>query len=497
MGARTLLRGLVALAMLPLLVDRIGATPAGLFIFATTLTGYFTAVEWGLATSVTKYVAAHRATGDARQLGSLLRASLALLLGLGVLIAVLLVLLALLLGRSLFDAPSVRSQAAPTLLVAAGTALLYWPSRIGTAALQGLERYDLCALLETASALLAFASIYVVSGLTHSVAVLTALFGAAAILMGVGAGALAWPRLGLRRGLGSWRGAHLRSLLGFGGGLFLIGLSDTFIYESDRIVVTAFVGVAAIVVYEVALRIYTSVRLISGLIGAALVSTSSRLAAENRAERLRELVLVGSLYTVMLTVPLAVLILVLARPLVDAWVGHGYGRHAVYVQIFVSCWLVGANGGVLASAMTGIGRIRAFVVLTVLGALITLGLSIGLTAAWGTVGVIWGTVISSWVGFPIWMHYALRQVEISKARYAREVLAPGYLPVMAWTVPVVACARLLHPTGLPGLGAFCAIALAVLVLALAPMLRARWRRMLVEPPLRGANAVPAGIGASP
>lgn len=478
LGARTIVRGIVALIMLPLLVDRLGAAPTGLFIFATTLTGYFTAVEYGVGTSVTKYVAEYRAVGDDEQLGSILRVSLLLLVGLGTIVAAGVATLALVGGQALFSGATVKSQAVPTLLVAGGIAFLYWPSRLGPAALRGLERYDICALLEMLGAVLTLLLIFLASGTTHSVAVLTGLFGAVLLLEGVGAAAFARPHLPLRRGVGRWRGAQLRPVMGFSAGLFLIGLSDTFVYESDRIVLTALVGAAALVVYEVALRPQTGVRLISGLVGSALLSPSSRLVAQDRKRRLRELVLVGSLYQVVLTVPFVVLIIVLAQPIVEAWIGHGYGRYASYVQIFVSYWFLAANTGVLVSAVVGLGRIRVFVWLTVGGAIVALVLSIALTAAWGTVGVIWGTVIPSWLGFPIWMHYALRRVEIAKASYAREVLVPGYLPIAAWTLPVIVLAQALHPTGLIGLGLFCAVALAALWLALLPTLRSRWRRML-------------------
>jgi O-antigen/teichoic acid export membrane protein len=489
-GTRTLVRGLVALVMLPLLVDRLGAEPAGLFVFATTLTGYFTAVEYGIGTSVTKYVAEHRATGADEQLGSIMRASLLLLLGLGLVVSAAVAALALLAGQTLFSGAAVRSQAEPTLLVAAGIAFVYWPSRIGPAALRGLERYDICALIEMLCGVLTLGLIFLASSLTHSVAVLTILFGSVFAIEGIGAGVLAWPHLRLRRGVGRWRGPHLRPAMGFSAGLFLIGLSDTFIYESDRIVVTAFVGAAAIVVYEVALRPQSGVRLIAGLVGSALVSTASRLIAQDRAERLRELVLVGSLYAVVLTVPIVVLILMLAQPLIEAWIGHGYGRYANYAQLFVSYWLLSANTGVLVAAIVGIGRMRVFVWLTVLGAVLTLALSIALTAAWGTVGVIWGTVIPACLGLPLWMHYALAHVGIPKRRYARQVLVPGYLPIAVWTVPVLALARALDPQGLVGLGAFCGATLALLWLALLPMLRARWRHLILDDD-RLAAAVPA------
>ena len=223
-----------------------------------------------------------------------------------------------------------------------------------------------------------FCLIYAVSRWTHAVAVLTALFGALLVLEGVGAGAVALAKqLGLRRGVGRWRGKHLLPTLGFSAGLGLMGLASTFAYESDRIVVAAFVGASAIVVYELALRPHNGIRLINGLIGSVLISTSSRLVAQDRATRLRELVLVGSLDEIVLTAPLVVLVFLLAHPILEAWVGHGYGRYAAYVRIFISYWFFAACTGTLASAILGIGYIRKFVWLSVAGAVLNLGLSIG------------------------------------------------------------------------------------------------------------------------
>jgi len=55
---------------------------------------------------------------------------------------------------------------------------------------------------------------------------------------------------------------------------------------------------------------------------------------------------------------------------------------------------------------------------------------------------------------------------------------------------VLALARALDPQGLVGLGAFCGATLALLWLALLPMLRARWRHLILDDD-RLAAAVPA------
>ncbi len=478
MSLRTLAIFVVGFLMLPLLIDRIGAAPTGLFVFATTLTGYFTAVELGIATSVTKYLAEFRVGGEHERINSMVRGSLLLMIAIGVLVAASLVVFALVIGRALFDSPTVRSEVVTTLLVAAVTALVYWPSRIGTAMLEGLERYDQRAIVAIVVSLLTLSGIWGLTFVTHSVPVLVAYFGAMLVLEGAGCAAVAWRRVGLRRQVGSWRAGDLRQVLSFGGGLFIIGIADTAVYSLDRIIIAAFVGAAAIVVYEVALRPHSAVRMISALTGGAVVSTFSRLAAAGQRDRVRRLAIVSSFLGLIITLPWVILVLVLAKSLIVAWVGPVYGRYAVYAQIFVLYWLTGANTGALGALVFGLGNIRIFVILTAIGGLVSLGLSIAMTAAFGTVGVIWGTVIPSMAGFPLWMHLALRRAGLTWREYGSQVAVPAYGRLIPWAGLVWAGSTLVHPSGLIGVGLYGALALLVWSAAVAVPVRRHWRAAL-------------------
>ena len=475
---RSLTLLVVGIVMLPMLIDRVGQAVTGLFIFATTLTGYFTAVELGLATSVTKYTAELRSTGDAERLNSVLRGSLLLMALIGSVIALVLSILALTAGEALFDEATVRGDAVATLLVAALISIVYWPSRLGTATLEGVERYDLRALVGIFISLAALGGLYALTAVTDSPVALVGYFGGLLVLEGVLCGALAWSQLGVARGLGRWVGPHLRSVLAFGSALFIIGMADTLVYAADRTIVAAFVGASAIVVYEAALRPHNGIRVISALAGSALVSTASRMVAEARLDRLRELVFFGSFLGIVITTPLVVLVIVLAEPLLDVWLGSEWTRYDVYVQLFVSYWLIHANTSVLGSVVTGIGRMRTFVIITVVSALTTIMISIPLTSVYGTIGVIWGIVIPSWLGMPVWMYFALKTVGIPWRDYLSRVVLPAYGILAAWAAAVLAASALLHPGGLLGLGLFCVVALAGFWVLAAHPARARWRRAL-------------------
>lgn len=473
---RTVVRAVVGILMLPLLVHRLGVTATGLFVFATTLTGYFTAVEFGLATSVTKYVAEYRATGASEELNSVLRGSLVLMSVLGLLIALALAGFGFAFGESLFDEPAIVDQVIPTFLVAAVTALVYFPSRLGVAALEGLERFDRSGLVGIICSSALLGAMYWVTSVSHSVALLTGLFGSALVIEGAICGALAWRQIGVSLGRGRWLGPHLRPVLAFGGSLFVIGFADTLVYSLDRTIVAGFVGASAIVAYEAALRPQNGVRAVSSMAAGALIPTMSRLFAQGRDEAARELILIASLLGVLITTPVAIVVIVLAEPFVVAWLGPHYAHYAVYIQIFTSYWIAHSNTAALGSAIAGLGRLRIFVWLTIIGSVITLGLSIVLTARWGVVGVIWGTVIPAWLSLPLWMYFALRHVGMSPRSYVREVLLPGYGPILIWAAAFVGATSLLDPQGYLGVLAVGGLGLAALWLAVAPMMRRRWRR---------------------
>jgi O-antigen/teichoic acid export membrane protein len=481
MAARTAVRFASGISLLPLPTPRFAPTATGLFFFATTLTGYFTAVELSLATSLTKYVAEYRADGRAVELNSAVRGVFMLMLGIGVVIAIGLGLFAVFGARALFDQPPIRDEAAQVIGAAAVGSLLYWPSRVGTAALEGLERYDLSALLSLAGSVATVLGVLAITAHTKSVTILVAFAIGVLVVQNLAAGALAWPKLGLRRGQGRWGGPQLRPLLRFGGALFVIGIADTLTYSLDRVIIAGFVGAAAIVVYEVALRLQSAVRTVSSLAGGALMSTTSRLVAQGRQERLRELVLVGSFLGVAVTTPVAIAAMVLAKPLIVGWVGVGYAQYAWYAQVFVSFWIIHSNTSVLGSVVTGVGRLGVFAAFAVVGSAVSLALSVVLTWRWGTIGVILGTVIPAWVSLPIWLVYALRRVDVPLGRYLRAVVVPVYGSIALWAPLFILATAVLDPHGLLEAGALGAIAVGTYWAAVFPLARARWREAVSRP----------------
>jgi hypothetical protein len=131
----------------------------------------------------------------------------------------------------------------------------------------------------------------------------------------------------------------------------------------------------------------------------------------------------------------------------------------------------------------GLGRLGAYARIMALQSLVSLPLSVALAYAWGTVGVIWGTVIPSAVGLPVSVAIALRELAIPATAFCRAVV-PAFGAVGAWAAAVVVAKTEIAPSGFLGLAAFSAIALPPCWALLAPMTVARLRRARPQPATR-------------
>jgi O-antigen/teichoic acid export membrane protein len=356
--------------------------------------------------------------------------------------------------------------------------LIYWPSRVGLATLQGLERYDQTAWIQIISALCTLVTLAILAMDHSSVVLLTAAFGLFATCEGLAAAALAARPLGVNRSWieGRWlRDEQIRTVMSFGGAAFLIGLSTTLLTGFDRAIVGGIVGAGAIVGYDLAQRPQSAVQTLSTLPGLALISPVARLHAHGQLPRARVLVLVASFASVVVGAPLGVLVIALSHPFVIAWVGRRFAADAWLLDVFVSFWVFNSMTSALSAALYGIGRIKTYARITIVTAVVSLPLSIGLVYAWGTVGVIWGTVIPAGIALPIFVRLSLKLLEIPLRDFARDVLLPGYGLLIPWGAAVFAGRMLLQPSGYPGLIAFSAVALALWCLLTGPILLRRIR----------------------
>lgn len=185
------------------------------------------------------------------------------------------------------------------------------------------------------------------------------------------------------------------AILGVGLPLFVIQLCALVIFATDRLIVGAVVGPAAVVVYDAAFKVFGVLSMVHGLAMGVLWSSFTHAHATGDWPWIRRVL--RHLQVLMLPLALASGLLALASPwLVRVWLGEvAVGGTVLYagfaVFVLLSCW-----SNIWAYFLNGIGETRVQMYSALCAAAVNVPLSVWFATGLGLgeAGVIWGTVVS-------------------------------------------------------------------------------------------------------
>jgi O-antigen/teichoic acid export membrane protein len=144
-----------------------------------------------------------------------------------------------------------------------------------------------------------------------------------------------------------------------------------------------------------------------------------------------------------------VVLMTLAEPILDVWLGDRYGDGAAALTILVSYWLLYGGLVVTPGFLVGAGAARYVARIFVLVAGLNLVLSLGLTPALGLEGPALATAIPFALAFPLMLGVGLRAGGVSLDELARAAWLPAYGLGVSLAAGLVALRLLVEPATLP------------------------------------------------
>jgi O-antigen/teichoic acid export membrane protein len=230
---------------------------------------------------------------------------------------------------------------------------------------------------------------------------------------------------------------RLRQIAPVAGWLVVVELSNLVIYAFGRIILGAFHSPATVGRYEGPVRAHNLLYALVGALAVPTVPTASRYLATGDRRRLRELALRGSRYTLALIVPICVVLIALAEPILEVWLGERYGAGAGALSILASYWLLYGALLVTPGFLVGAGRARELARVVAVVAVANLALTLALTPGLGLEGPALGTAIPFALAFPVLLRLALGIAGLRLADLAREAWLPAYVTGVALAAALV------------------------------------------------------------
>ena len=464
----------------PFILTQLGDATYGLWALVGSVVAYGYLLDFGITSAVTKYVAEYRTRGEGERASNIIATALWINAGVGLLVVLASVLLAPVF-TSTFEIPPADQNIALWLFLLAGIGVgITLPCATTTAVLRGLQRFDLINLVGVAATLATAGATAFVLLMSGGVIGLAYIGIGVPLLMQVPS---IWfiyriaPEL--RYGKFAANRSHMRVLVAYSSSLFLMNLGGYLESRSDEIVIGGFLPVSSVTPYNLARRLSTLPQTFSEQFLTLLLPMASEIHAKEDLGQLRSLYIISTRVTRAMFLSMSVVLIILIKPLLTAWVGVEYASYSYLVIILVVASLIDTSTWPAGFVLQGMTRHSPLAAMTITSGVANLVLSILLVQSFGLVGVALGTLLPTTViclGFVT--PYAMRVIGASVRDMYTKVLWPTLLPIVPMSLLLIVLREIIKPSSL---------AVILLVAAVSPLVYfALYLRM-------GANEFERGI----
>lgn len=425
-----------AFFMFPLLVRALGDGRYGLWSLVESVLAYLTLMDFGIGAAVLRYVARFDECRDQHGLNRVFSTSLCLFAGAGLLAWSIAAFLALAFACPLGVPAEMAGDVRWLLLLLGANLALGLPLGIFSTVLAGLGRYPLLNSVRTVTLIARMGLFLTVIHFGYGLAGLALASLAMSLVEHVVLVTAAFHRLPtLRFSLACCDRETFRQVGGYSVNAFLAMIAGRVSYQTDAIVIGAFLFPGAITHFAIAARLVEYTKSSVRSLTSTLTPTFSALDARGDHAAIRRIFVDSTRYVLWCVLPLQLGFWLLGREFLSIWMGPTYAELSYATLVILSLPLALAMSQSVASRILyGIGRINWFSRAVLLEAAANLVLSLVLVVPMGIEGVAWGTAIPSLVMNVVLAGYLCRLLEMPWQEYVRRAWAR---PMLVIVVPLV------------------------------------------------------------
>src|SRR5579863_1688171 len=385
----------VGILLSPYILHHLGDDAFGLWVLIFSITGYYGLFDLGIRSSIVRYVATYSATHDNEELNRLLSTALVSYSGIGA-AAILITLAGSYYVDSIFPkiAADFLSTARLLFLIVGSSVALGFPVGVFGGVLEGLQRFYLLNFTSISATLLR--ALLIVLALRHGYGLLAVALVTVCmpLISGLVNAIVVFAILPLRLSLNNVHRESLRRIASYSSSTFIIIVAARLRFKTDAMVIGKFVSFAAITYFTIGSRLVDYAgEVVSGL-AQVFVPMSSKSDATGDLAGLRRIFVAGNRACALIIFPMAAILIILGKSVIEAWVGRRYiaTSYPVLLVLLIPTTLMmaqSASGRVL----FGMAKHKTLAIVTLLEGGANLFLSILLVRRFGILGDAVGTAI--------------------------------------------------------------------------------------------------------
>jgi O-antigen/teichoic acid export membrane protein len=430
----------------PFVLHHLGNVAYGVWIMAVSLVSYLSLLDLGMQSSVLRFVSKGHTRGDHEGASDAISAALWVRLQISALVLLLSSVLAAIFPFAFKIPPDLASDARiAIILVGVSTAIAMSVGVVG-GVLSALNRYDLQNYVSLAQTSIRVIGVVVLLRRGHgivAIAICDVVAALAGNLLLVWVARKLYPELRVQ--LKKPKKETLRQIWSYSWYAFLTTIAVQLVYQTDNLVVGAFVSASAVTFYAIANSLCRYVSQIVGAMGGTFVPAASTYEAAGDSASLLGLYKNGTRATMMISLPILVTLIIRGPSFIGLWMGPQYAQSSGTVLIvLVSALFFSFVNRTASSIAFGIEKHKTMAIWSVGEGVANLVLSITLVHWYGIYGVAIGTLVPSLViQLLLWPGHISKLVGLSTVEVIGSVWAPMFLSAIPFAIATYAFSVLL------------------------------------------------------
>jgi O-antigen/teichoic acid export membrane protein len=364
---------LVSGFVLPRLIsDRLGQGSLGVWDFGWAVVSYFALLQGGIASSVNRYVARHRASRDTVGLNTAVNSVGLVLKGLALVIAALTCVMAWIVPEFMGSKlDGLRAEACWVVLFLGMTIAVQVQGSVYGGVLTGCHRWSIQNGIKTISTILSVGGGIVVIGCGGGIQWLAAIMLLSEIVT------RSAQRIAARRvcpelevSLRYFSRPVAREMVGFGGKGYVNVIAQMLVNQTSSVLVASTFGVGALAVFT---RPRSLVRSLSSVIQSnamVMVPMIGAMEAAGKVAEIRQLAISASRYAAFFCLPVMIVLCILGSDIVRLWMGDAYADQTL-ITLFALSGMAEASCLPLYRVLMGLNRHGRLAFMNVSAAVVT------------------------------------------------------------------------------------------------------------------------------
>jgi O-antigen/teichoic acid export membrane protein len=431
----------VGFFLAPFILHRLGNVAYGVWVLAISVVAYLSLLDLGMQSSVLRFVSKGHTKKDHEGASEAISAALWVRLQFSALALLLSAGLAAVFPLAFKVPAELASDARKAILLIGLTTAITLSVGVVGGVLSALNRYDLQNYVSLVHTAVRVIGVVAVLRSGHGIVAIAACELIAAL---VGNLLLVWvakrlyPELLIQ--LKRPKRETLKQIWTYSSYALLNTIAIQLVYQSDNLVVGAFVSASAVTFYAIANSLcrYSSQAVTS--MGNTFVPAASTYEAAGDTASLLMLYKNGTRATLMVSLPILITLIVRGPSFIGLWMGPQYAHRSGNVLIILSIALLFAFANRTAAAIAfGIEKHKMGALWAMGEGVANLTLSIILVHWYGIYGVAFGTMVPSViVQLVFWPRYISKLVGLSYSEVVWEVWAPMFLSSIPFAIATYA-----------------------------------------------------------